>query len=237
MSYYIQISRAIAWYQAPRYPVTAAELTGLTTREADLAWDPDEPVRPSGVRTLLWRPGDREPEWLELRDGALRTNHPDDALLHRMLRIAAALDAWVVGEGSEVYYERGGALGQRQPHLVEIPSQPYVITRGDGDWLPDPAEGFTRDEWLAVVAAQADFELRTRVTVRLPSGLRELPCEPLAYWLGHPGGGGRPFHFVRGHVEVDRPDPATRARMLELAPLLGAAVRHDRELVTAAYSS
>ena len=64
------------------------------------------------------------------------------------------------------------------------------------------------------------------VEARLPSGRTWIPCPQVAYWAGHPSGRPVPFLFDRDHIETTR-DPATLARLRELAPLLDARVLDD----------
>lgn len=165
-------------------------------------------------------PGD----WLRFSGGKLSTKNPECPLIHRMIEIAAELDAWVLGDAPEVYEWNGDEVTARELKPADLPWPAYFLTRRG---VPG---GYHRDapileqEWTSLVASQPDFAVLTRVEARLPSGLSWIACPPVACWTGHPSGRPVPFFFDEDVVEVTGPDPATVERMLALAPLLAAKV-------------
>lgn len=214
MGYEVHITRAIPGIYFQRFPIRAAEVLDLARREPDLV-----PIPPTSSPDyfMLTVGGD---DWLLFNHGELRTKHPGEPLIRRMLTLAATLDAWVLGDDDHIYAEENGEVVARPAVLADLPYPTCFIAR---------SSKIGESEWKSVVGAQSDFAWWDRVEARVPSGLKWFSCPPVACWTGHPSGKPIPFfldEYDEG-IEVFQPDPATLTRMRALARLLDAAVVTD----------
>ena len=100
------------------------------------------------------------------------------------------------------------------------------ITRAER-WTESEDSPIRADEWLAVVAADPDFELTGVASVDTPEGSLRYENPGLVRWTGHPDQEEVWFDFRDGHVVVKNPDEATIARMIAVAGRLGARVLGD----------
>jgi hypothetical protein len=232
VGYEVHISRAVFWPDSERFPILADEFIELVGRSSDLAFrgsDGEEASGPfmSDYFSVDWRSGGEETWWLLYSHGQIQTKHPPDPVIRQMLELAAELDAWVIGDDCDVYEWDGNEVRIRQPTLDEVardPGEPIYITRGSANSGLNGANPISPEEWLVVAAEQPDFRVDTTIEARLPSGVKRIPCPPVACWTGHPSGRVvRCFHD-RDLVEVRVDDPATVRRMTEIAGELGAAV-------------
>jgi hypothetical protein len=215
MGYEVHITRVIPWMYSRRFPILADEVVGLVRRTPDL--DMPEASRISlGEFTLTIGADD----WLRFHDGELRTKHPREPLIRRMLAIAATLDAWVLGDDDSVYGLTDDRIVERPAVLADLPYPRSFIARG---------EPISAQQWADLVAIQPDFEWRTRIQARVPSGLRWIDCPAVACWTGHPRGKPVPFFLDEYEAAIDvwQPDTATLTRMRALAPALDADVVDD----------
>jgi hypothetical protein len=212
MGYEVHITRAIPGFYCERFPVTAAEVLDLVRQAPDL----DVPTNPT-ASSEVFMVTVGEDDWLLFSRGELRTKHPGEPLIRRMLALAASLEAWVLGDDDHIYAEQDGRVVVRPAVLADLPYPTYVITRRDN--IP-------ASEWAGVVGTQSDFAWWDRVEARVPSGLKWIGCPPVACWTGHPSGKPIPFFYEEDEngIEVLQPDAATLARMRALAPLLTAVV-------------
>jgi hypothetical protein len=246
VGYDLHITRAPFWIVGACYPIWERELADLIEREPDLWFEPDRkgprpafldgrpdrvaglPVRDS-LRMFGWDDGagtvDRgEAEWLQVSDGQIQRKWPGEALTRRMAELARELDAWLMGDDGELYVpDAGGTIAGRDRVPEEYPPgfgvhPDHVLVREESP--------IGREEWLRVAAGLPDFSVDREVEVRLPSGWRAIRCPEVARWTGHPSGRPVPFfHHADGYLDVHRADPATVARMRELAPALEAEAR------------
>ncbi|MEV6601139.1 hypothetical protein AB0M36_30445 [Actinoplanes sp. NPDC051346] len=215
MGYEVHITRAIPSLYFQRFPVTAAEVLDGVRQAADL----DVPTNP-GPSSEIFPITVGKDDWLLFSHGELRTKHPSEQLIRRMLALAATLDAWVLGDDEHIYAEENGQIVARPAVLTDLPYPTYFIARHDK---------ISASEWEGVVGTQSDFAWWTRVEARVPSGLKWIGSPPVACWTGHPAGKPVPFFFDeydRG-IEVLQPDSATLTRMRVLAPRLDAEVLRD----------
>lgn len=205
MSYELHIARVVPWFYAPFFPILAEEALAVARHTPDMTVDESPARHPAQFMIGVGARG-----WLHYDDGRLRTRDPDDAMIGRMLRIAAELDAWVVDDEDELV----GAGG-----VPQLPSPHFIMRESP----------LTSGEWADVVDAQPDFGWATSVETSLPSGRRRIPCPPVACWTGHPSLAEVPFLLEPdgAWVEVWDPDPPTLGRMRSLAGLLGDAAVTD----------
>jgi hypothetical protein len=212
VGYEVHITRALPGLYHARFPIRAAEVHEQVRRAPDLRLVSDPPARPDYFLLAVG-----EDDWLLYDHGELRTKHPGDALIRRMLELAAGWDAWLLGDDDVIYMLAGDRIDGRPAVLADLPYPRWYLGRD----TPILAA-----EWESVVAAQPDFAWSTRVRARLPSGPQWVECPPVACWTGHPDGHEVPFFLdeFEEFVDVWQPDPPTRARILALAPALGATV-------------
>jgi hypothetical protein len=99
MGYDLHITRRASWSDEDGLAITLAEWQQLVADDPELAFD-------SGTArdTASWS-GDStlDEPWLMWCDGEVRTKNPDEALIRKMIALAAQLDAQVQGDDGEVY--------------------------------------------------------------------------------------------------------------------------------------
>jgi hypothetical protein len=104
------------------------------------------------------------------------------------------------------------------------------ITR-KSDW-PLRGNDITRDEWLAVVAADPELRLDGYAEAPLPEGkVLRVEDSTLAVWIGWAGHvEGRemaPLYLSNGNIDSKNPDEDTRRKMWRIAQQLNARVQGD----------
>lgn len=220
----------MCWPYSSRYPILVTEWMALVNDSADLSIDREhygDPLTdPDRTYMIDWLPGDGVGAWFMCYNGEIKTKNPDDATIRRMIEMAGILDAWVTGDDSEVYsLAPAGQVINRQPTRSEIArSIPHVITRGSTAAGLNRLRPILRQEWMDLATAQPDFTIATEVDAHVPSGIKRIPCPPVAAWTGHPARPQVPFFFEEDLVEVQDADNATVHRMIELAAELDASV-------------
>ncbi|WP_436534731.1 hypothetical protein [Actinoplanes sp. HUAS TT8] len=214
MGYELHITRAFRSWETARYPIADAEVVDLVRAEADLTIPADAPRR-DGFAHVTWSVvlAEREHHLL-FQDGCLSVKHPEDVFVRRMIELAARLDAWVIGDDSELYEWDGLGIAQRDRDWVAIGAR--------GRYLRRPGAPIRADEWAELVAAQSDFVMTTRVEATVPSGRRWVDCPPVPAWTGHPDGRLVPCFHDDDTVEVEDADGPVDERMRALAATLGA---------------
>lgn len=95
----VYVVRTDDWRDAADNPITPDEADALIASDIELAWS-DQWVRGDRLRTIRWR-GQRCFNW---HRGAIRCTKPSEAQLAKMIAIAIALDANVVGEDGTEYH-------------------------------------------------------------------------------------------------------------------------------------
>ena len=107
MGYDLHIVRTRSWLDAQRVPITNADVDTLITRDADYAWSTSDVLDIRDHET-----GEERRQWsLEWRGeflawwdrGELSSKSPDEVQALRLLRLADALGAMVVGDDDELY--------------------------------------------------------------------------------------------------------------------------------------
>jgi hypothetical protein len=230
VGYDLHVSRAMSWVHSQRYPILEREWISLVQQRPDLRFEQElevGPVLDGAVPYAVLSTGEAADEWsLQWWNGRINVKNPPDAVVRRMIEVADALDAWVVGDDFEIYrLNVEGTVEARQPDLNDIERNPLLIARGAGDpWLRS-AVPIGHQEWMDLVRGQPDFRVDEQIEAKLPSGRRLIPCPPLGCWTNHPSGQPVPFFFEENHIKVPQPDRPTVNRMRELAELLGTTVR------------
>jgi hypothetical protein len=223
MGYDLHISRAISWVDSAWFPITDTEILGLIQRHDDLLLSPPDgysDLNDAGsVDLYFWCLPD---DWLLFSGGEIRTKNPRPELVQRMVQLAADLDAWLTGDDGEVYTWDGRQVVHRARGPLEYRTERCIITRATETTMSWEAP-IARDEWLALAAAQPDFEIGTSIEALLPSGSAWIACPPVAHWMDHPSGKPVPFLHDRDEVTANR-DSATIRRAGVLATVLGARV-------------
>jgi hypothetical protein len=231
VGYDLHITRAFMSFDSERYPILGTEVDDLVREEPDLTIPPDAPRRPDFCY-VTWESGAPDgDDYLLFHAGRLTTKHPRPGLRRRMTEMAARLDAWVIGDDGEVYEWDGNHVVHRQrgPEAFAFTWRPRYITRGTSSSGMNVHTPIRPDEWAALVAAQPDFATMTRIEATLPSGVRWIPCPPVACWTGHPSGRTMPFFLHRDLIEVRHADGPTVRRMAALAASLAAKVLDDED--------
>ena len=98
------------------------------------------------------------------------------------------------------------------------------LTRADA-WYDAESRPISREDWAAVVAADADLEWSRTDYVELESEagvVREYP----AIWLRHPDR--IPFWYDSGAIETKNPDQLTIRKLVELARRLDARCEDEK---------
>ncbi len=129
MGYELHITRKTHWWDGDGPTITLAEWQQLVERDAELSayLEVDEASRGKAASYL-----DQEGA-LRWDDGEVLSKNPDESLVVKMVAIAAALDARVLGDDDEVYAEDGTAR--------PVPSAP-----------PEPRASLFSRIWSWVVA-------------------------------------------------------------------------------------
>lgn len=122
MGYDVHISRTEEWTESESDPISLDEWLACVRADPEMRLDVQARVRlddGSEIRyesqgLAVWtaysqpRAAD-DLVWFDCRDGCIVVKNPDVEVLRKMLRIAAALDAPVVGDDGEIYDERSVA--------------------------------------------------------------------------------------------------------------------------------
>lgn len=234
MGWEVHICRTIYSWESERYPILEHEWHELVRREADLCFDPNDrnaaqPPDGPGDRDMFWWVRDPGVDvWFMYSRGDIRTKHPDEPTIRRMIGIANALDAWVTGDDPVLFeLDTDGNVTERQPSLEYILQnlpRPLFITRGTSRYGPIQPNPISYEEWMDLVSKQPDFRVERQVEATLPAGKRMIACPPLAVWNGHPSGKPVPFFFDEDAIEVRGEDEHTFDRMINLAASLTANV-------------
>lgn len=99
MGYDVHITRAEHWPKNQGHEISAAEWHAIINTDPDLRL-----AGYNGPHFAIW---DGHPKvieaWLDWYDGNITTKNPDEPLLHKMVDIAARLDAKVQGDDGELY--------------------------------------------------------------------------------------------------------------------------------------
>ena len=95
MGYNLYITRAEDWVESEGHEITISEWLALIKLDPDLRLAGDG----NGPQFTVWdgHPDDDE-SWLDWNEGNITTKNPDDALIAKMVEIAAKLDARVQGD-------------------------------------------------------------------------------------------------------------------------------------------
>jgi len=122
LSYSLHIVRTLDWMDAAKLPIVRREVANLVEADPELSWSTTEYVdlrqkngtivrlpyiKWRGTSCFLWR-----------LDQILCRN-PDDAQTAKMVRIAEALQAVVVGDDGERYTLRRTLFGRRRLHTIQ----------------------------------------------------------------------------------------------------------------------
>ena len=99
MGYELHITRANDWADSARAPIRAEEWLDLVRLDSEFELDPS-----NGPYFARWRNAASIQEgWLDWSDGQIHTKAPDSSLLRKMVAIASALGAVVLGDDGERY--------------------------------------------------------------------------------------------------------------------------------------
>lgn len=226
VGYDFHITRAFRWDDSARYPILGTEIDDLVRDEPDVSIPPDAPRRPDFCFLSWDASGD---DYLMFEGGRLRTKNPRPGLLLRMADWAVRLDAWLLGDNDEACERDGEQLVERQRDRAGFAWNPRYLTRGTYNSGMNPDTPIRPDEWMRLAAAQPDFVMTTHIEAILPSGVRAIPCPPVACWTGHPSGRPVPFFHDQDVIEVRVADEPTIRRMRTLAPALAARAVDDED--------
>ena len=100
MGWEVHMTRADYWPGSDRRPITADEWLAAVAADPELRIDPA-----NGPHFAVWSGPCSYPDggWFDWADGCVSTKHPDQAILGKLLQLAAALGAVVQGDDGEVY--------------------------------------------------------------------------------------------------------------------------------------
>jgi hypothetical protein len=144
MGYAVFVTRKKHRHDPSGEGIAVSEWRCVVEDDPELAWHPD-----LGAYAAIWRScPEAEPEWIDLALGDLEANNPSTELRAKLISIAAALRARVVGEGGETYESSG---------IVTPPPAPTMAQRFVA-WL-----GALRAAVAPATAADPGFGVGTRV--------------------------------------------------------------------------
>lgn len=121
MGYDLHIVRTLDWTDAASSPITKADVDALIARDAELKWSTTDYVDmdDGGVTTryylIEWR---GSPSFWWYRD-QIQCSGADDAQQLKLVRMARALNAYVVGDDGERYEIKKGFLGKEKVVVVD----------------------------------------------------------------------------------------------------------------------
>lgn len=192
MGYNLRITRRQHGSNAPLSPITLSEWRELVTSDPEFRCDPS-----NGDDVALWvGPSALEVAGLFWHDGEIESKYPDAALIEKMVELAAALDARVVGDDGEVYGREGSVAA---PPTDSAPDASTLRARLAGAlaWIHLLKDRFTplklpfsvgsrvRDSWgnqATVIRIDPGSSAMCVVTVRYDDG-RILGSSKIAHGL------------------------------------------------------
>lgn len=115
MGYDLHITRAQDWTDSESIPITGAEWKALVASDPQLeligaaeAAAPDGVLRYENPGLARWSGHTTDEEvWFDLRQGRVVVKNPDEATIAKMVAVASALGARVVGDDGETYDSSG----------------------------------------------------------------------------------------------------------------------------------
>lgn len=107
MGYDLHITRAEEWAESQDHPITRAEVDALVHKDPELRWVSEIRATISGSEETLVIYGDFI-EWnrgypFRYWEGALTYKNPDEPAMLKLIQLAGALNARVVGDDGEEY--------------------------------------------------------------------------------------------------------------------------------------
>jgi len=109
MPYNVHVVRTSHWRDAAQSPITKEEITALIAADKEMAWSP------ANSEEITWR-GTPSIRW---QGGQLVSTDPDKLLTAKLIRMAGALNANLVGENGEHYVLRRNMWGPERIHKVQ----------------------------------------------------------------------------------------------------------------------
>ena len=109
MPYTVHVVRTPHWRDAVQSPITKEDVTALIAADKELAWsaaNADE-ISWRGAPTIRWN-----------QDQLVSTD-PNSALTAKLIRMATALNAYLVGDNGEHYILRRNMWGPERIHTVK----------------------------------------------------------------------------------------------------------------------
>ena len=117
MAYDLHVVRSLEWTQAAETPVTKAEVDTLIEHDPELAWSSSDFVQMKNeagfVTTYYMILYKGTPCFWWYRNQILCSG-PNDAQVFKLVRIAATLNARVVGDDGEIYELRRSLFGREK---------------------------------------------------------------------------------------------------------------------------
>jgi hypothetical protein len=100
MGWEVHLTRAANWSDSDQHPITAEEWLAVVATDPELSIDTT-----NGPYFAVWSGPSSYPDggWFDWADGCVSTKHPDQAILGKLLQLAARLGAVVQGDDGEVY--------------------------------------------------------------------------------------------------------------------------------------
>lgn len=157
MGYDLHITRAQDWTDSESIPITGAEWKALVASDPQLeligaaeAAAPDGVLRYENPGLARWSGHTTDEEvWFDLRQGRVVVKNPDEATIAKMVAVASALGARVVGDDGETYDSSGVPPGpppvsfaqrvaawfhrMRPSPAPDVALPPFAVGAGEGD--------------------------------------------------------------------------------------------------------
>ena len=192
MGYELHITRARRWTDSERHPITIEEWRACVSTDAELemtgvaeAASPGGVLRYESPGLAVWRAHpEREETWFDCRNGEIVVKSPDDAIIAKMIGLAAQLGGRVQGDDGEIYEKPGRPPVAPKASLRERLESWAAKLRPGSDVarqpLPFNVGDRVRDPWghegtIAAIDVEAEHGLG-HVHVRFDTGREATFC-------------------------------------------------------------
>lgn len=178
MGYSLYVTRRRSWHDPSGPQIHSDEWRRLVEHDPELT-----PCPELGEHFAVWSGASRlDMPWIAWTDGNLESKNPDEALIGKLVDVAGALGARLVGEEGETYLAAGQVLPPRPPSLRERVAAYLANLRAAlAPAAPAPKPPFgvgsrVRDAWgnsatVAAIDLRADGGMG-RISVRHDDGRR-----------------------------------------------------------------
>jgi hypothetical protein len=141
LGYDLHVTRGDTWLESEATPIAFGEWEAYVL--ADVTLRPEEETDNGCV---LWTQHPKEPCRLWWLDGEVRCKNPDEAAIVKLVAIATALDARVVGDDGEEYYVDPTGVVKREPAMPDAPTPQQKRRNSWWERLIDRLNGYRPED-------------------------------------------------------------------------------------------